>query len=268
MYNIYFENHECHPIYGWLSFTVLIYFDLLLGAHSMKTHSKQQTPFTFHACSQLWIHRTSETNWKKAHQNIESCCGIRINQCGGGSLIFVISVGFGYLKTSQSKNYWVQVLGKEKFRVKDLPVLGISKKAWKNPHAFTKDPIKDLVVFGRLFEFFLRTMVICNNMVFDFLLTIVISLIPRICDFDEVAIIHKNDLARFGYIVDMKVEKRKSKPFYILGCLLELIKNKIWRFGKFLFPKSGKFGLIFPWKILCMGIQVTYPCPATWCRVH
>jgi hypothetical protein len=62
----------------------------------------------------------------------------------------------------------------KKFR----PVLGISKKASKNPHTFTKDPIKDVPVFRWLFEFFLRTMVICNNMAFDFLITIVISLIP------------------------------------------------------------------------------------------
>jgi hypothetical protein len=40
----------------------------------------------------------------------------------------------------------------------------------------------------------------------------------------------ENNLAKFGYILDMKVEK-KSKSFYVLGYLLELI-IKIWRFGK------------------------------------
>jgi hypothetical protein len=44
-----------------------------------------------------------------------------------------------------------------------------------------------------------------------------------------VAIIDKNNLAKFGYKLDMKVEK---KSFYILGYLLEL-KIKIWRFGTF-----------------------------------
>jgi hypothetical protein len=34
-----------------------------------------------------------------------------------------------------------------------------------------------------------------------------------------VAIIHKNDLARSGYTLDMKVGKKKSKSFYILGYL-------------------------------------------------
>jgi hypothetical protein len=83
----------------------------------------------------------------------------------------------------------------ENFPIKELPSLGIGKKiiqsqrtassgyfkkSFKEPtHAFTKDPIKDLAVFRWLFEFFLRTMVICNNKVFDFLITIVIRLIPR-----------------------------------------------------------------------------------------
>jgi hypothetical protein len=38
-----------------------------------------------------------------------------------------------------------------------------------------------------------------------------------------------DDLARFGYRLDMKVEKT-AESFYILGYLLELI-IKIWRFG-------------------------------------
>ncbi len=147
MYNIYFENHECHPIYGWLSFTVLIYFDLLLGAHSMKTHSKQQTPFTFHSCSQLWIHTTSETNWKKAHPNIESCCGIGINQCGGGYLILVISIGFGYLKTSKSKNYLSPGIGERKIQSQRSASSGYFKKSFKEPTCFHKRPHQRLGSF-------------------------------------------------------------------------------------------------------------------------
>jgi hypothetical protein len=48
-----------------------------------------------------------------------------------------------------------------------------------------------------------------------------------------------NNLAKFGYILDVKVEN-KQKPFYILGYLLELI-IKIWQFG-FIFEKSGECG--------------------------
>jgi hypothetical protein len=51
----------------------------------------------------------------------------------------------------------------------------------------------------------------------------------------EVAIIPKDGLARFGYILDMKVEKRKTRILLlILGYLLELI-IKIWRFGLFFY---------------------------------
>jgi hypothetical protein len=42
----------------------------------------------------------------------------------------------------------------------------------------------------------------------------------------------KNNLAKFGYILDMKVE-RKKESLYILGYLLELI-IKIWQFGFFI----------------------------------
>jgi hypothetical protein len=42
----------------------------------------------------------------------------------------------------------------------------------------------------------------------------------------------KNNLAEFGYILDMKVE-RKKESLYILGYLLELI-IKIWQFGFFI----------------------------------
>ncbi len=52
-----------------------------------------------------------------------------------------------------------------------------------------------------------------------------------------------NNLAKFGYILDVKVEK-KTESFYIFGCLLELnIKS-----GNldFLLEKSGKCGSSFP----------------------
>ncbi len=46
----------------------------------------------------------------------------------------------------------------------------------------------------------------------------------------------ENNLAKFGYIIDMKVSKqnknkKNKKSFYILGYLLELI-IQIWRFEK------------------------------------
>jgi hypothetical protein len=55
-----------------------------------------------------------------------------------------------------------------------------------------------------------------------------------------------DDLARFGYRLDMKVGKKKKKKtesFYILGYLMELI-IKIWCSGNF-FSKSGELGLFF-----------------------
>jgi hypothetical protein len=59
----------------------------------------------------------------------------------------------------------------------------------------------------------------------------------------------QNDLAKFGYILEMKVE-RKTESFYILGYLLELI-IKIWWFGiKFKIQKLVNFGPFFAWKIL------------------
>jgi hypothetical protein len=41
----------------------------------------------------------------------------------------------------------------------------------------------------------------------------------------------EDDLARFGYMLDMKSTKKKTESFYILGYLLELvIKNMaIWK---------------------------------------
>ncbi len=54
----------------------------------------------------------------------------------------------------------------------------------------------------------------------------------------------KNNLAKFGYILDRKVE-RKKESLYILGYLLELI-IKIWQFGFFIL-RSNKFGPFFPW---------------------
>ncbi len=60
----------------------------------------------------------------------------------------------------------------------------------------------------------------------------------------------KNNLAKFGCIIDMKVEK-KTKSFYNLGYLLEVI-IRLSQFGKNIIQKSGKFGPLFPWKFLCI----------------
>jgi hypothetical protein len=60
----------------------------------------------------------------------------------------------------------------------------------------------------------------------------------------------ENNLAKFGYILDMKVGKKKKKrgSFYILGYLLELI-IKNWQLGrKKKSSKSGKFAFFFPLK--------------------
>ncbi len=59
----------------------------------------------------------------------------------------------------------------------------------------------------------------------------------------------KDDLARFGYRLDMKIEKNQNPSIFLLGLII-----KIWRFGNLYFPKSGKFGPFFsPLKILCIG---------------
>jgi len=59
-----------------------------------------------------------------------------------------------------------------------------------------------------------------------------------------------NDLARFGYIIDMKVFFFfKTESFYILGYVLKVI-IRLWQFGIFLNLKCVKFGPFFPWKIL------------------
>jgi hypothetical protein len=52
----------------------------------------------------------------------------------------------------------------------------------------------------------------------------------------------KKNLAKCGYILDMKVEK-KTESFYILGCLLKLIIT-MSQFGIFSF-KPGKFVSFF-----------------------
>jgi hypothetical protein len=58
----------------------------------------------------------------------------------------------------------------------------------------------------------------------------------------------ENYLAKFGYILDMKVVKKKRESFYILRCLLELI-IKIWQLGgKKNSSQSGKFAYFFPMK--------------------
>jgi hypothetical protein len=41
----------------------------------------------------------------------------------------------------------------------------------------------------------------------------------------------ESNLAKFGYILDMKVEgKKKPESFYVIGYLIELV-IKIWQFG-------------------------------------
>jgi hypothetical protein len=62
----------------------------------------------------------------------------------------------------------------------------------------------------------------------------------------------KYDLARFGYILDMKVEKKKKKnqnPFIFLATYWNLSSKS----GNLIicFSKSGKFWPFFAWKILC-----------------
>jgi hypothetical protein len=47
----------------------------------------------------------------------------------------------------------------------------------------------------------------------------------------------ENNLAKLGYILDMKVEK-KQKAFYIFGYLLKLIIKKSWEFGELFLKKS------------------------------
>jgi len=66
---------------------------------------------------------------------------------------------------------------------------------------------------------------------------------PQFCDVAEVVIIHKDDLARFGYILDMKVEK-KFKTFYNFGYLLKLLM-KIWRFDFYLCRNLANLGTTF-----------------------
>jgi hypothetical protein len=59
----------------------------------------------------------------------------------------------------------------------------------------------------------------------------------------------ESNLAKFGCIIDKKVEK-KTVSFYILGYLLEIVIS-LWRFGIFKNSISGKFGPFFSRKILC-----------------
>jgi hypothetical protein len=54
----------------------------------------------------------------------------------------------------------------------------------------------------------------------------------------------ENNLAKFGYVLDTKVEKKEL--FYILGYLLELIIKICW-FGKNSWT-SPQFRSSFPWK--------------------
>jgi hypothetical protein len=68
----------------------------------------------------------------------------------------------------------------------------------------------------------------------------------------QILFIQKFNLAKFGYILDTKVEKKKPESFYVLGYLLELIIKKcdrdldlflfkIWRnlFGLFFFHEKS-----------------------------
>jgi hypothetical protein len=57
----------------------------------------------------------------------------------------------------------------------------------------------------------------------------------------------KDDLARFGYKLDMKVE-RKPDSFYILGYLLELM-IKMWNLDYFFLRKMANFVLNVSMKI-------------------
>jgi hypothetical protein len=56
------------------------------------------------------------------------------------------------------------------------------------------------------------------------------------------------NLAKFGYILDVKVGK-KTELCYILSYVLELI-IKIWKIKKKILQKFGEFGSFFPWKFL------------------
>jgi len=56
------------------------------------------------------------------------------------------------------------------------------------------------------------------------------------------------NLAKFGYILDVKVGK-KTELCYILSYVLELI-IKIWQIKKKILQKFGEFGSFFPWKFL------------------
>jgi hypothetical protein len=76
---------------------------------------------------------------------------------------------------------------------------------------------------------------------------IIIIIIFQFCD------VAKDELAKFDYRLDMKVEK-KSELFCILGYLLELI-IQIWQFEILIYfiLKFDEFGpFFFPWKILCV----------------
>jgi hypothetical protein len=64
----------------------------------------------------------------------------------------------------------------------------------------------------------------------------------------------KDDLARFGYRLDMKIEKNQNPSIFLLGLII-----KIWQFGNLYFPKSSKFGpIFFPLKILCIGWNIFF----------
>jgi hypothetical protein len=63
----------------------------------------------------------------------------------------------------------------------------------------------------------------------------------------------ENNLAKFGYILDMKVEK-KQNPSIFLATYWNLSQNSgDFNFNFFSPSKSGVFGSFFPGKILFVG---------------
>jgi hypothetical protein len=67
-----------------------------------------------------------------------------------------------------------------------------------------------------------------------------------------VAIIHKNNLTIFGYILDKKLAKRKQNPSIFLTTHWNL-SYKFCDLEKKVPSKSGQFGPFFPWKNLYLG---------------
>jgi hypothetical protein len=62
----------------------------------------------------------------------------------------------------------------------------------------------------------------------------------------------KNNLAKFGHILDMKVGKNKIKIF-LYSWLPTGTYHKNLAIWNFFSSKSGEFRSFFPWKIFCIG---------------